>query len=126
MLLGLLGDHEVEVTIATHSPLIVTGAQLNTDIGCVFYHPESDSFSNSDAINIEETLWEQFETVPPESRYLSEKISSVLGKLASRKATLEDTLSFLKNAESSSFDPRQHDVFEAARKLAFQIQENNN
>ena len=126
MLLGLLGYHEVEVTIATHSPLIVTGAQLNTDIGCVFYHPESDSFSNSDAINIEETLWEQFETVPPESRYLSEKISSVLGKLASRKATLEDTLFFLKNAESSSFAPRQHDVFEAARKLAFQIQENNN
>jgi predicted ATPase len=125
-LVGLLGYHEVEVTIATHSPLIVTGAQLNADMESMFYHPETDSFSSSDALNIEETLWEQFETIPPESRYFSEKLSSVLGKLASHKATLDETLSFLKNAEGSSFDPRQQVVFEAARKLAYQIQENKN
>lgn len=125
-LVGLLGYHEVEVTIATHSPLIVTGAQLNNNVESVFYHPETDTFSSSNTLNIEEMLWEQFETIPPESRYFSEKISSVLGNLASHRATLDETLSFLENAESSSFDPRQHDVFDAARKLAYQIQDNKN
>ncbi|HAT2781396.1 TPA: ATP-binding protein [Citrobacter amalonaticus] len=117
-LVGLIGYREVKIFIATHSPLIVSGAQLEEYISPSFYHPESNEWSKSSSINIEATLWEQFETIGPKSTYLSEKIVTILDEFQSRKRSFDETISEINLMEKGTFDKSQTLTFKAAVGLA--------
>lgn len=121
LLLKLIGYHEVDIFIATHSPMVVSGAQVNHEGNIGFYHPKTKEFTVSRSSGIEATLWEQFETISPESRYLSEKIVSKLNQLEAKEIGLADVLEFIDQMQNASFDQKQLRVFEAARDFASRI-----
>lgn len=121
MLLDLIGYHDVKIFIATHSPLVVTGAQLEKNIKPEFFHPETGKMEILVTTNIEELLWGQFDTIPPASRFLSEILSGKLDELCSGKSSIGDVIVFIESAEQASFDEAQTDLFIAAKKLAYEI-----
>lgn len=122
-LLDLISYYEMDIFIATHSPLLVTGAQLDKGIDLRFIHPERGSIETPSTANIEELLWGQFETMPPASRYLSEMLSSKLDDLWSRKSTINETLTFIEDVSRASFDENQKNFLSAAQILAKEIDE---
>ncbi|WP_370559636.1 ATP-binding protein [Edwardsiella tarda] len=122
-LAGLIGYRDIKIFIATHSPLLVSGAQLEDYISPLFYHPGDNKWIKPSSINIEATLWEQFETIGPKSRYLSEKIVKVLNELQSGEKTLDHTISEIHLMEKGTFDPSQKITFRAAIELANTIAE---
>lgn len=117
-LVGLIGYRDVKIFIATHSPLLVSGAQLEEYISSYFYHPELNEWSKSSSINIEATLWEQFETIGPKSTYLSEKIVTILDEFQSKKRSFDEAISEITLMEKSTFDKSQELTFKAAIGLA--------
>lgn len=121
MLYDLLGYHDAEIIIATHSPLIVTGALLDSRISSDIYHPETGRVELAASTNIEGLLWEEFETIPPASRFLSEKLVEQLEDLSTGHSSLTQTLDFIKKANNASFDDKQKQLFVAAEELARKI-----
>lgn len=121
LLLKLVGYHEVDIFIATHSPMIVSGAQVCHEGSIGFYHPKTGEFTTSSSAGIEATLWEQFDTISPESRYLSERIVSKLNQLEAKQIGLAEALGFIDQMQDASFDEKQRSVFEAARDFASRI-----
>lgn len=124
-LLSLIGYHRVDIFIATHSPMIVSGAQVDHEDEVSFYSPKTGVYSRSSSSGVEATLWEQFNTISPESRYLSEQIVSRLDDLEAKKTTLPEVLSFIAQAQDASFDKKQESVFRAARTFANRIASGN-
>jgi len=121
MLCSLIEYHEVKVIIATHSPLIVTGAQLDERVSSSIYHPATGNLEFSSSTNIEELLWGQFEIISPKSRFLSEKLAEKLEELSVHKVSLNQAIEFIDSASKASFDDGQQDIFIAARQLADSI-----
>ena len=122
-LLDLISYYGIDIYIATHSPLLVTGAQLDKGIPLRFIHPQKGPIEAPSTANIEELLWGQFETMPPASRYLSEMLSSKLDDLWSKKSTISETLNFIDDVSRASFDDNQQKFLHAAQLLAKEIDE---
>ncbi|WP_339461276.1 AAA family ATPase [Pseudomonas sp. EA_105y_Pfl2_R69] len=122
-LLDLISYYDMEIFIATHSPLLVTGAQLDQATNLRFIHPRRGEVVPPSTANIEELLWGQFEIMPPASRFLSEMLATKLDDLWSRKTTINDTLEFIENISEASFDETQKNFLSAAQNLAKKIDE---
>jgi predicted ATPase len=120
-LYSLLSYHEIEIVVATHSPLIVAGARMEMDIKASIYHPSNGILDKSYSKNIESLLWEQFDTISPSSRFLSDRLSIELDRLSRKEITEETAQNFIDSAMSASFDEAQNDMFLAAKKLASSI-----
>ncbi|UZE07033.1 ATP-binding protein [Pseudomonas corrugata] len=120
-LYSLLSYHEIEIVVATHSPLIVAGARMEMDVNASIYHPSNGLLDKSYSKNIESLLWEQFDTISPSSRFLSDRLSIELDRLSRKEITEETAQDFIDSAMSASFDDTQNDLFLAAKKLAASI-----
>ncbi|MFU4542419.1 AAA family ATPase [Pseudomonas aeruginosa] len=120
-LLDLISYYDMEVFIATHSPLLVTGAKLDKYKNLRFIHPQRGEISPPATANVEELLWGQFEIMPPASRFLSEMLSTKLDELWSKKTTINETIDFIENISRASFDENQQKFLNAAQTLAKKI-----
>jgi len=121
MLHDLLGYHDVDIFIATHSPLIVIGAQLDGNFSLEVYHPENGKMELTKSTNIEEMLWGQFETISPASRFLSEILAEQLEAVSSGESSLDQFNEFVKKANEASFDEKQKKLFLGAQEIANKI-----
>jgi len=119
---NLIGRHDAHIMIATHSPLIVSGIRNSDDL-IGFYHAETDTQTEPSYTvpSAEESLWEQFETITPESRYVSDHIVDLLESLESNNKTLDEVIKSLDEMEEASYDRRQKKALQAAKNLAFKI-----
>ncbi len=118
----VIGRYDVEVNIATHSPLIVSGVR-NSEDRISFHYAETGHSTSYDhpVPSAEESLWEQFETITPESRYVSDHVVDLLEDLGNKKRTFGEVTQALQNMERASYDERQEKVLRAAKKLAVEI-----
>ncbi|MEB0105819.1 AAA family ATPase [Pseudomonas sp. MH9.3] len=118
----LIGRYDVEVHIATHSPLIVSGIR-NSEDRISFHYAETgfSTLGDHPVPSVEESLWEQFETITPESRYVSDHVVDLLEDLDNKKRTFYEVTQALESMERASYDERQGKVLEAAKKLAIEI-----
>lgn len=118
----LIGRYDVEVFIATHSPLIVSGVR-NSEDSISFHYAETGNttFFDHSVPSAEESLWEQFETITPESRYVSDHVVDLLEDLDNKKRTFDEVTQALESMARASYDERQGKVLQAAKKLAIEI-----
>ncbi|MBD8605185.1 ATP-binding protein [Pseudomonas sp. CFBP 8771] len=118
----LIGRYDMEVHIATHSPLIVSGVR-NSEDRISFHYAETGFSTLYDHIvpSAEESLWEQFETITPESRYVSDHVVDLLEDLGNKKRSFDEVTQALHSMERASYDERQGKVLRAAKKLAVEI-----
>lgn len=124
----LIARYSPTVIIATHSPLVVSGVRNSEDF--VHFHYAETGITTYPAQSVpsaEESLWEQFETITPESRFVSDHIVDLLEDLDKKSKSFVDVFESLNEMEKASYDHRQEKVLRAAKMLAIKINlENRN
>lgn len=117
------------VIVATHAPLVVTGALADSsDLVSVFEirhgRPQRLSIdrTGSSLSSIEEILWRAFEVVTPANHFVSERIVDEVSRFERGEITKEQVLALVGRMEDESFDDRQRSFFTAVRSLLDQVE----
>lgn len=127
--LTALSYRNASVYIATHAPLIVTGAlSSNPELVSVLEmrggttqklpidHRQAASSS------IEEVLWRAFEVVTPANHFVSEQIVEEVSRYERGEIRKEEVLKLIHRMRGESFDTRQRVFFDAVIQLLNKIQ----
>lgn len=124
-IVSLFYYYQPKIVIATHSPLVVTGAEINVPKTKVF-KAQNFEFERqmNKTLNIEEVYYDLFDTIMPENRVLSHILVGQLNKLEKKEIRLEDFLVFLGPIYDKVTDIRQtkmlHGISELAKKIVKQ------
>lgn len=116
------------VLIATHAPLVVTGALSDSpDLVSVLevrngvarrLQLEVSQSPNS----IEEILWRAFDVVTPANHFVSEEIVARISLFETREIEKREVLDFIDRLDSESFDEKQKRFFGAVRVLVDKVE----
>jgi hypothetical protein len=127
-LLNALEYRGATVVIATHSPLVVTGALATSrDLISVFHINQGSttrinlSGSAGSPDSIEAVLWRAFDVITPASHYVSEALVGVVTQLEQGMIGAEAALTRVNEMDEHSFDEQQHAFFGAVRKLITKV-----
>lgn len=129
-LLNALEYREATVIIATHAPLIVTGALANArKTVSVFRIEHGDArrvdltTSDYSTESIEEILWEAFDVITPASHFVSEELVDLVNRLEKGEIGEDHALSQIDAMQERSFDLQQQAFFGAVRELVNKVEE---
>ncbi len=114
--------------IATHAPLVVTGAMADFPDMVSIYEVRDgiarrleleSKFSPS---SIEEVLWRAFDVVTPANHFVSEQVVAAISRFEKREIEKEEVLDFVNRLDGESFDDKQKRFFEAIRELIDKVE----
>lgn len=108
--------------IASHSPIIVSGAEAHGIPSRTIVLPRHRT-ANSDIQSIDGILMEAFGVLAPASHYLSEMVASMLNDLMLRKSTLGQVRQELLRLRDLSYESKQKDFLTRALDLASDVAE---
>lgn len=122
IILDIFYYFQPKVIIATHSPLIINGAELFIESPKIF-KAENFTFElqHRELLNVEEIFFSFFNVTTPQNRFLSDRIVRYLNVLANKKITYEGFVSEIEKIERSSYDPKQLEVLRAVINIASEI-----
>tara|TARA_R110002074_G_scaffold395382_1_gene583722 strand:+ start:3461 stop:4639 length:1179 start_codon:yes stop_codon:yes gene_type:complete len=120
---------DTAIVIATHAPLVVTGALAeHSELVSIFQfqdnvpHALNLSEIKASAGNIEGILWSAFEVITPANHFVSEKLIEVLAQLERGNITEHEALSVVDEMTRHSFDEQQMEFFDAIRQLIRKVE----
>ena len=127
--LAALTYQNATIILATHAPLVVTGALAGTSASLVNVFEVQDGKlqqlisgkKTGSAAGIEEVLWRAFNVVTPANHFVSEKIVDEMNRFESGELEKGDVLASIKELESESFDENQKKFFKAVKKLLNEV-----
>lgn len=126
-LLDIFYFYQPKIIIATHSPLIVNGAEIFSDSTKIF---KSDNFSftlqSQEPLNIEELYYKFFDISTPENRFLSNRLVRLLNLLAERKIEITAFNEEIMRIKRMSYQKEQSEALTAVQNLAQEIISNKN
>lgn len=123
-LLNALEYRNATVVIATHAPLVVTGALSRfgdaisvfaVDRGSVERLPISGTDASSESI--EAILWRAFDVITPANHFVSEELVNVVQGLEAGKLDRSEARARVRAMQEQSFDSRQQEFFEGVNAL---------
>lgn len=117
-LLDLFHLYEPRIFLASHSPVIVSGAESQQIPNRIVTLPPGTGEGGSEARSIDGILLEAFGVLAPASHYLSEKVTGLLNDLSLGRTTLQLVTSELEQLASRSYDAQQQEFLSGAAKLA--------
>lgn len=127
-LLNALEYQSATIIIATHAPLVVTGALTSSrDLVTVFQIDRGDAKkidlldSSHSTESIEEILWRAFDVITPANHYVSEELVGVVSRLEQGEIGADTALARVNAMDENSFDSQQHAFFDAVRKLIAKV-----
>lgn len=129
--LAAMQFRNASMLIATHAPLVVTGAlSQSPDLVSVYTvrkgKPELSIGSRAaTSHSIEKVLWEAFEVVTPANHFVSERIVDEISKFERGQISKQDVLSLINDMEEESFDEKQQRFFEAVKELLDKVEKNS-
>ncbi|MDO8270432.1 MAG: AAA family ATPase [Gammaproteobacteria bacterium] len=125
-LLDLFDYYDLRITVATHSPLIVTAA-AETMKSLSIYRSEMSEVGLLDykSGNLEELLFDIFGVSTPANRHLSNTVKNLLNRLAQKEVGLEFVQQRINELKELSFkdDVEQREMLEGIRDLAIKMSE---
>lgn len=115
-----------KIIIATHSPLVINGAELFINDPKV-YKSENFSFElqNKEPLNVEELLFRFFDITTPQNRFLSDRIVRLLNLLANYKINFENFKNEISKIQENSYDPKQQEVLKEILNIAVDLTNDN-
>lgn len=121
-ILDLFPYHNLSLIVATHSPIILSGASLESK-DTEIYRSTDDKFEKIDqrSNSIEAVLFEVFGTTTPESHFLSHFFVDSLNDLAEGSISLGEVNARIDKVGESTFDPIQAEVLGQIRQIAGEI-----
>ncbi len=122
-LLDLFHYYQAKIVIATHSPLIVSGAE-NTDRSVRVFKSELGELTRleHEANDLESLMWSLFSVTTPESRYMSNFFVKTLNDLGENKIGLDEVMERVDAFEGSSYNDKQIQTLAGIRDIALKIQ----
>ncbi|MDQ0039502.1 AAA family ATPase [Variovorax boronicumulans] len=128
--IAALAYRNVSVIIATHSPLVVTGALMaHNNLVSVFQmqwrKPQSlwlKKLENGET-SIEEVLWKAFDVVTPANHFISEEVVEAINRFECDEITKGDITDMLQHMKARSFDRRQDEFFNAIAELVETVEQ---
>ncbi|TAW62310.1 AAA family ATPase [Rhizobium ruizarguesonis] len=132
-LLTLLNFREVTVIIATHAPILVSGAQLIEDSDVKVYRLADGlldlvqrQLQPGEKTSLEETVYQSFGTVTPANHFVSETISKEFAKLRAGTTTAREVAIVVDQMKKGSFDDQQSSFLDGVVGLARDIEDQRN
>ena len=121
-LADLTSYYHPETFIATHAPILLSGAQATPDVELnVFFAGNGQRVNLGDEpAGLEDTLWNIFDTVTPANHFLSEELVREISSL-DESVSLNKVIENINSLREASYDPAQERVFDAAIKLATEM-----
>lgn len=126
--LAAMRYRDATLMIATHAPLVVTGALADSpDLVSVFEvrggQPMRLELNAADAPNsIEEILWRAFDVVTPANHFVSEQIVDAISRFETRQIEKREVLDLIDRLDGESFDKQQRRFFAAVRQLVDKVE----
>ncbi len=121
-LLDIFYLYQPKFIIATHSPIILNGAELFVENSKIF---KSQNFEfikqQKEPQNIEELYFDFFNITTPKNRFLSNILIAKLNQLAENEINKMDFLNFTQQVKNSIYDPKQQNLIIAIEKIAEKI-----
>ena len=118
----LLYRYQPKIIIATHSPLIVNSAEMNTPWVRIF-KGSNGMFVNArtDVHNVEEVYQDFFDVTTPENRSLSQNVARKMNELASGEISISEFERTINDFRVNSYDDQQKDVLEGVIEMGRKI-----
>jgi predicted ATP-binding protein involved in virulence len=116
--------YEPKMFIATHAPMIVSGARsagIDIEVKLLRRESEEPQAISIEHDSLEETMWGVFGTITPESHFLSERIVRALASLKRQEQSLGDVQTLITTLRGAIYDKRQQEVLSAAETLSRKI-----
>ena len=113
MLHMALGYHDVQIILASHSPILVSGAlsSYGNDIDVIrvnHYQQKIIELNKTRSPeSVEEILWEAFDTITPVSHFLSLELSRTLQELTDNRISQTQAELKIKDFKKKSYDDTQ-------------------
>lgn len=127
ILVELFYLYQPRVIAATHSALIVTGAEVSNPTTKVF---ECRNFQfikrGKEPVNIEEAFIDYFNVVTPQNRYLSDLVIDMLNKLASGETNIDEIGVQIDRLKNESFEGEQLKMLDGVKEIAQKIIDRQN
>lgn len=120
-LLDMLSLYSPQIIIATHSPVVVSGAQSHGLPIKIFEVDDDQLYPRHVASSIEETLYESFGTLSPSNHFLSEMVARLLDELSQGKLSEREFQQRLTEFENSSYDPTQQEFLKKVRAMGRKV-----
>lgn len=121
-LLDLFYQYEPRIVIATHSPIIISGAEVAASDVRVFEisNGQTKLFDHAQ-LSLEEMYDKLFDLITPKNHYLSQRAVSLLNALNAGEMSLNDVLSDLATLRDRSYDESQQAVIIKFDELAVKL-----
>ncbi|HCL3145397.1 TPA: AAA family ATPase [Pseudomonas aeruginosa] len=132
-IIAALAYRNVSVVIATHSPLVVTGA-ITEHPNLVTVFEMKDGTPSRLRLNdkeksdtgIEAVLWKAFEVVTPANHFISEEIVETINLFERNQISKNEVVSLIMKMSIKSFDSKQEDFFRAILALVDKVETRKN
>jgi len=113
---------EPKIVVATHSPLIINGAELHAKDINIFKGTNGEFILNKEEkVNVEEIYQEYFDITAPQNRYLSEYLVEKLNLLALKKIGIGQFRKEVLELIESSYDNEQKKALRQVLEMSDQI-----
>lgn len=114
--------YQPKIVVATHSPLILNGAEVNSNKINVFkgVNGKFELHQNS-TTNVEEIYQDFFDVTTPENRYISEEIVDKMNLLSEKKINEQDFQSFIEEIKNTSYDLKQKEALDGVIELSKEV-----
>lgn len=129
-LLAALSYRDASIIIATHAPMLVSGAIAQNPKQISVFQVrggEPDRLSidgeTQTVSGIEEVLWRAFEVVTPASHFVSEEIVHVISRYDKGEIVKADVVGLIDEMDASSFDEKQKSFFKDVLNLVDEIEQ---
>jgi len=114
--------YQPKIIVATHSPLIINGAEMNSQNLKIFKGTNGNFILElNEKINVEEIYQEYFDVTTPENRYLSENLIDKMNLLASKNIGLDEFSKEINNIQDNSYDEKQKKLLEEVLEMGKKI-----
>ncbi|WP_432670308.1 AAA family ATPase [Flavobacterium sp. SM2513] len=119
-LIDLFYFYQPKIIIATHSPLVINGAELNIRNVNIFKGSSDGQFNkhNKDLKNVEEIYDDYFDLTTPENRFISQLVIEKFNLLSEGKISHNNFQNILYELIQNSYDNQQKQALNGILELA--------
>lgn len=114
--------YQPKIVVATHSPLILNGAEVYSNKINVFkgVNGKFELYQNHTS-NVEEIYQDFFDVTTPENRYISEEIIDKMNLLSKKQINEQDFQNFIEEIKNNSYDKKQKEALDGVMKLSKEV-----
>ena len=118
--------YQPKIVVATHSPLILNGAEVSSNKINVFKGVSGKfELHQNPTTNVEEIYQDFFDITTPENRFISEEIVEKMNLLSEKEISEEQFQTYIEDIKSTSYDEKQKEaldgVIELSKEMAQEI-----